>query len=164
MTIDRFKRISFFLLMTLLVSALFLPGQTTAAAVKTPEQFFGFKPGTDRMLFNYESLVNYLKYLDNASPRLKMVEIGRSPLDKPMYLYFISSEENIKNLDKFKEINKKLALDPNIPEPERIKLLENGRVFLLATLSMHSDEVGPAQASPLIAYDLLTTRDPRKLE
>lgn len=151
-------------LVTFLVSALFLPGQKAAAAVKTPEQFFGFKPGADRMLFNYESLVNYLKYLDNTSPRLKMIEIGKSPLDKTMYLYFISSEENIKNLDKFKEINKKLALDPDIPETERVTMLENGKVFLLATLSMHSDEVGPTQASPLIAYDLLTTRDPRKLE
>ena len=164
MTIDTFKRISLFFLMSFLVSALFLPGQMTAAAVKTPGQFFGFKPGADRMLFNYESLVNYLKYLDNTSPRLKMIEIGKSPLDKPMYLYFISSEENIKNLDKLKEINKKLALDPDIPGNVRTALLEEGKVFLLATLSMHSDEVGPAQASPLIAYDLLTTRDPRKLE
>lgn len=164
MTVKKIKPTPWVFLLWFFTSALFLTNQAAAAPIKTPEQFFGFKPGTDRMLFNYTPLINYLKYLDDASPRLKMIEIGKSPLDKPLYLYFISSEENIKNLDTLKEINKRLALDPNIPETEGKSFLEKGKVFVLATLSMHSDEVGPTQASPLIAYDLLTTMDPLKLE
>jgi len=133
-------------------------------AIETPEQHFGFKPGADRMLFNYESLIDYLKKLDVSSPRLKLVEIGESPMGRKMYIAFISSEENIANLDNLKEINRRLALDPNIPDAERESMLKNGRVFFLATLSMHSTEVGPSQAVPLIAYKLVTTEDPQILK
>lgn len=127
----------------------------------TPEQHFGFKPGSDRMLFDYEELVGYLQKLAAASPRLKLVEIGRSPQGRIMYIAFISSEENIKNLDRLREINRKLALEPTLAPAERDFLINEGKVFFLAALSMHSDEVGPAQAAPLIAYELVTTEDPQ---
>ncbi|MCK4942706.1 MAG: hypothetical protein KAS65_03970, partial [Candidatus Aminicenantes bacterium] len=31
--------------------------------VQSPEKYFGFKPGTDRMLFDYSQLIGYLKKL-----------------------------------------------------------------------------------------------------
>ena len=40
-------------------------------------------------------------------------------------------------------------------------MIKDGKVFIYATLSMHSSEVGPAQASPLIAYELITSKDPQ---
>lgn len=135
-----------------------------AQTIQAPEEYFGFKPGSDYMLFDYERLIGYLQKVDIVSDRLKLVEIGKSPLGKPMYIAFISTEKNIRDLDALKAINRKLALDPNIPEPERETLFEQGKVFVLATLSMHSEEVAPSQASALIAYDLVTTRDPEKLE
>ncbi|MBE0655833.1 MAG: hypothetical protein IH594_18680, partial [Bacteroidales bacterium] len=130
----------------------------------SPRNYFGFQPGTDRELFNYEELIAYLLKLDSGSENLKMIEIGKSPMGKPMYSCFISSAENISNLDELKSINKKLALDAEITDQERENLTAKGKVFILATLSMHSTEVGPSQALPLIAYDLITTVDPAKLE
>ena len=135
-----------------------------AQTIQAPEEYFGFKPGADYMLFDYETLVGYLQKVDAVSDRLKLLEIGKSPLGKPMYIAFISAEENIRELDALKVINRTLALDPNIPEPERETLFRQGKVFVLGTLSMHSEEVAPTQASALIAYDLVTTRDPVKLE
>jgi hypothetical protein len=134
------------------------------AQIVAPEEFFGFKPGSDRMLFEYEELISYLQNLDNASPMLDMQEIGTSPMGKTMYIAFISSEENIRQLERLREINKRLAIDPKIPDQELEQMLQEGRVFFLATLSMHSGEVGPSQSAPLIAYELLTTQDPVILE
>jgi len=65
-----------------------------------PADYFGFKPETDRELFSYEQLVGYLQNLDDASGKIKMVQIGESPLGKPMYVCLISSEENISNIDR----------------------------------------------------------------
>jgi hypothetical protein len=144
------KRLFFIILFTLHCSLF------TLAQVQSPKDFFGFEPGTDRMLFNYEQLISYLQKLDDSSGMVKMLEIGKSPMGKPMYICFISSEENIKNLDKLKEINRKLALDPDLKDSERDSLVKNGKVFFLATLSMHSSEVGPSQAAPIIAYELVT--------
>ncbi|MCZ6702968.1 MAG: M14 family zinc carboxypeptidase, partial [Ignavibacteria bacterium] len=127
--------------------------------IQTPEEFFGFKPGTDRMLFTYEEMITYFQKLDNASPNLKMLEIGKTPMGKPMYIAFISSADNISNLEKLKNINKELALNPLLSESEREKYFAEGKVFFLGTLSMHSSEVGPSQAAPLIAYELITSKD-----
>jgi hypothetical protein len=133
-----------------------------AQNLQTPEQFFGFKPGADRMLFTYEKLIDYLKIVDKNSDKLKLVEIGTSPMGKPIYIAFFSSKENIANLDKLKEINKQLALNPSIPATEKERMIKEGKVFVLGTLSMHSGEVGPSQSAPLIAYDLITSKDPEQ--
>jgi len=132
--------------------------------IETPEHHFGFKPGSDRMLFDYEDLIAYLQKLDASSSRVKLADIGKSPMGKRLYIAFISSGENIQNLDTLRAINRRLALEPDIPESEKESLLNEGKVFFLATLSMHADEVGPAQSAPLIAYDLATTTDPQKKE
>jgi hypothetical protein len=128
--------------------------------VPKPEDHFGFTPGSDYMLFNYEQLIEYLVKLDNASPMVKLVETGNSPMGRKMYIAFISSEKNIRNLDKLREINRELALNPDLSEAGRAEYIRDGKVFFLATLSMHSTEVAPSQASPLIAYKLITSEDP----
>ena len=127
--------------------------------IQTPIDFFGFQPGTDRMLIDYEPLIDYLKQLAEASPRVKMIEIGESPMGKTMYMLLFSSPENIQNIDRLKEINKKLALNPNLTEAQLKTYSDEGKVFVLTTLSMHSSEVGPSQAAPLVAYELATTTD-----
>ncbi|HLP59993.1 MAG TPA: M14 metallopeptidase family protein [Candidatus Deferrimicrobium sp.] len=137
--------------------------RTDAQTYQSPVEYFGFEPGADYSLFDYEALIRYLQKLDIVAERLKLVEIGKSPMGKPMYIAFISAVENIRDIDTLKTINRKLALDPNIPEAERETLFKQGKVFVLGTLSMHSEEVAPSQAVPLIAYDLVTTNDPVKL-
>jgi hypothetical protein len=148
-----------------LFSLLYLPGiNAQNSGIPSPEKFFGFKPGTDRMLFTYETLIEYFQALDQASNRVKMLEIGQSPQGRKMYVVFISSEENIKNLENLKAINKQLALNAELSDNKRDELVREGKVFLMATLSMHSTEVGPAQASPLIAWQLVTSQDPSILK
>ena len=135
----------------------------TAQEIPSPEEYFGFKPGTDKMLLPYDSLITYLQLIESYSSRVEIRKIGKSPMGKPMYIAFISSPENINNLDKLKSINKRLAIDAGIPQSEKEDLIDKGKVFVLGTLSMHSTEVGPSQSAPLVAYDLLTTKDPEKL-
>lgn len=156
----RFVNIKNRLVIMLTILAAFFITTTINSQIITPEEYFGYEPGSDRNLFNYEQLIDYLQKLDESSPRLKMVKIGESPMGKDMYIAFISSTENITNLDKLKNINKKLALDPDIPKTKLSEMINNGKVFLLATLSMHSGEVAPTQSSPLIAYELITSTKP----
>ncbi len=130
----------------------------------TPEKYFGFRPGDDRKLFDYEELIAYLQKLDEESPRLKLEEIGKSPMGKPMYIAFLSAEENIENLEQLRKINHELALNPDLSNTEREQMSNEGRVFVLATLSMHSGEVGPSQSAALVAHDLASTDDQEKVD
>jgi len=151
-----------FFMAAMLFSLMGLLAQSTS--LTKPSVFFGFEPGSDRNLFTYEKLIEYLQKLDGESERIHMEEIGHSPMGRPMYIAFISSEENIVNLEAMKEVNRELALNPVIESEVLQEMITKGKVFVLATLSMHSSEVAPAQAAPLIAYDLATTDDPKKEE
>jgi hypothetical protein len=148
-----------FNLLSVLFSAAILlstSANLASAEIATPEEHFGFMPGADGHLIDYQQLIDYLRELDDASPRLLLEEAGESPLGRKMYVLFISSEDNISRIARLRDINERLALDPEIPSAERDGLIEEGRVFFLATLSMHSGEVGPSQSLPIIAYDLVT--------
>ncbi len=160
------KKNSFKAIFVLLFLIMFVFGAGLIAQQKvtSPEEYLGFKPGTDRMLVDYEQLIGYLKKIETQTDRLKLVKIGVTPLGKDMYIAFISSKENIKRLYDLKKINKQLALNPNLSETEIKNYLNNGRVFVLGTLSMHSSEVGPSQAASVIAYKLVTTKDPKILK
>jgi hypothetical protein len=157
-----FKTIIIFIL-SLLILLILSVNLKADQKITTPEEYFGFKPGADRMLLDYEQLIGYLKKIEKQTDKLKLIKIGKTPLGKDMFIAFISSHENLKNLYNLKKINKELALNPNLTKTERKKYLENGKVFVLGTLSMHSGEVGPSQAAPVIAYKLVTTESPKLL-
>jgi hypothetical protein len=138
-----------------------LHGQDAGSSLPSPESHFGFTPGDDRMLFNYEQMMDYMSILEKLSPKVKIEQIGHSEMGRPMYLLLVSSKENIAGIDRLREINRRLALEPLIPGEERKRLTEEGKVFFLMTLSMHANEVGPVQAMPLIVHELITSDDPQ---
>jgi hypothetical protein len=149
---------------SLLILTCLFPILFSQSSLKSPEDFFGFYPGSDRNLFNYEKLIEYLQLLDQNSDRLEIREVGHSPMGKPMYIAFFSSPENLQRLDELKEINRELAINPDLSPEKKQEYISTGRVFVMATLSMHSGEVGPAQSAPITAYDLCTTMVPAKLK
>lgn len=148
--LDVVKRIAILLIFIVV----FASPNVYSQLISPPKQHFGFEPGTDGMLFDYEEMIDYFKTLEKESPRVKSFVIGETPMGKPLYMVCISSEENIKNLDNLKKINEQLALDYSLKRPEVDNLKKDGRVFVLGTLTMHSTEVAPAQAAPVIAYRL----------
>lgn len=131
--------------------------QSFSQSITKPSQHFGFEPGADGMLFTYEKMIDYFKILEGESGRLKTFQIGETSFGRPLYLICISSEANIQNIESLKAINAKLALDYELTQQEVDRLKVEGKVFVLGTLSMHSNEVAPAQASPTIAYKLLSS-------
>lgn len=153
------KKIALIILSVLAVHLLIAQENT----IQSPKDFFGFQPGTDRMLFGYDQLIDYFTQIEQQSPRIKMIEIGESPMGKKMYMAFLSAEKNIKNLDRLKIINKELALNWELTNNEQASLANEGKVFIMAALSMHASEVGPSQSAPLVAYEVATTKNQKLL-
>ncbi len=135
---------------------LFAASAAGAPGVAAPQEFFGFEPGSDRQLLDYEQLTGYLAHLAEESPRVVIQEVGRSALDRPMYVVFFSTEENLARLDTLRENNRSLALDAELSDEALGEIVRDGKLFLMAMLSMHSTEVAPAQALPLLAYEIVT--------
>ena len=91
-------------LKTLLFSAAMFLAPTSLAiaqSVPSPKEVYGFSVGDDYQLADYTQIEDYLAKLDNASSRVKKIEIGETVLGRKMYLLFISSEENLAQLAGF---------------------------------------------------------------
>lgn len=147
-------------MLPLVLLLMFIAG--ISAQVPAPKEHFGFTPGDDRMMFLYEDLMKYMEKLAEVSPEVHIEEVGKTEMGRPMYMVFVSSEENIRNLHTLRDINRQLALDQIPPGTSREELMEKGKVFFFSALSMHATEVGPVQAFPLTVYELIAGTDPRR--
>lgn len=128
-------------------------------AVPTPESVLGFQVGADYRLASYQQAIIYLQALAAASGKLRLVEIGRTSMNKPMMCAIISSEANLANLDRLREISQKLTLAEDLDEAEARKLAAEGRAVVYIDAGLHATEVAPAQHNLQLAYDLLTAQD-----
>ena len=127
---------------------------------KSPDEFFGRPIGADRTLVKYPDIIRYFQYIDAQSDRVKLVDEGLSTLKNPLYLAFISSEENINRLQGLIEINKKLANPDTIEKEEALQLIKQARTFVLITCAIHASEIASTQMAMLFAHKLATTSDP----
>src|SRR5579871_600152 len=85
-----------------------LAGFAAAQSVPTPELFFGFKIGADKKLARYDKIVDYLHKVAEASPRVHVRTIGPTTQNNPFVIVEISSEENMRDLDRYKTLERKL--------------------------------------------------------
>jgi hypothetical protein len=144
-----------------LAAALFTLLATTAAtpAIQTPSQFLGFEVGADRKLADYKQIVSYFRALDAASPRVEVEVLGKTTLGEEMIMAVISSEENIRNKKRVKEIARQLA-DPRGLSDERIDaLIREGKTIVLVTCNIHSTEIASSQMAMEWAHALATGSD-----
>jgi hypothetical protein len=133
-----------------------------AAQIPAPKDTLGFTPGDDRKLASWASIVDYFKKLDTASDRMRFEEIGKSTMGAPFVYATISSPENLKNLERYKQINAKLA-DPRTfksNDAQAKKLIAQGKTIVLITCGIHSTEVGSTLSSMLIAHRFASSNEP----
>ncbi len=130
-------------------------------AIPAPREVIGFTPGDDYKLASWAQFVDYFKKLDAASDRLMFQELGKTTLGRPFCLATISSPENLRKLDRYKQIQRLLA-DPrtfNSNDAEAEKLIAEGRTIVLITCGIHSTEVGGNLVSMNIAYRLASSNE-----
>ncbi len=149
------------LLLVLINSSLTLFAQTEN--IPSPESVLGFNPTDDKTIADWKQITNYFAKLDAASPRLKVQDIGKTTLGKPQIVAFISSEENIANLEFYKDLNR-TNYDPRLPIAiDKIKaggkVLGTPKSIVAISCSIHSTEIVASQMSMLLAYKLATAAD-----
>jgi hypothetical protein len=135
---------------------------TLAQKVPEPKDVLGFTPGDDRKLAAWGQIVEYFKRLDAASDRVTFEEIGKTTMDAPFVYATISSPENLKNLERIKNINAMLADPRKIKSSDLLakKYIAQGKTIVLITCGIHSTEVGSTLSSMLIAHRLASSNEP----
>ena len=132
----------------------------TRPTTPTPKSLLGFTPGDDRTIAGWKEITDYFAALDSSSDRLLVQTIGESTKGRPLIVALISAPENIRDLNKYKEIQRRLADPRTVASPaERDALLESGKTVVAISCSIHSDEIVASQMSMQLAYELATSED-----
>lgn len=144
--------------MRLFFAILLALASSLAAAPPTPREHFGFTPGDEGKLADYAQIAGYFQKLEKSSDRLVLREFGRSSHGKPMYLAIISSPANLKQLDRYRSLNRRLALGAASPGEAR-RLAGEGKAVVWIDSGLHASEVAPSQHAPDLAWRMVTGED-----
>ena len=143
-----------------LLSLLAVPATLSSQSnIPTPESFFGFAPGADKKLANYERVVEYFRKVDAASDRVRMAEAGKSSQGRTYAFALVSSKKNLDRIDRYREIARRLAHPEGLTETEAHELAREGKAFVHIDGGLHSTEVAGPQHTSLLLYELLRRAD-----
>lgn len=147
----------------LALGALFFAAPPAAAQVPTPEAHFGFRLGADRRLASADAIEQYFALVGTRSDRVRLLDLGPTTDGRRMVAAAVSSADNIKNLDRIRATNARLA-DPRTLEPDEARRLASTQKLILAIgASIHASEVGATQAASELLYSLVNASDPSTL-
>ncbi len=151
------------LLYALLVCLLAAGSAFPQTKITTPKEQFGFNLGDDYQLANYTQLVEYWKKLDQQSDRMGLVEIGKTAEGRTMWMAIITAPENHKNLNRYKEISRRLALAQGLSDDQARALAAEGKAVVWIDGGLHATEVLGAQQLMELVYQMVSRDDPETL-
>ena len=131
-------------------------------SVDHPNEFLDFDYAT--RVATPEQITSALKSWANQSDRLKVIEYARSHENRPLHAVFISSPENLKNLNSIKDKISQLA-DARITNDRKAKTLINELPAVAwMAYSIHGNETSGADAALGVIYHLIASKDDDILE
>ena len=153
------KRIPLFVL----ILAVVFPVIASAQGPTPPQKQFGFAIGDDYQLINYTRLLAYWKKLAKESDRMALVDIGRSAEGRPMVMAIISSPKNMKRLEAYKTIARRLALAQGLTDAEARRLAGEGKAVVWIDGGLHATEIVGSQALMELIWQMVSRSDAETL-
>jgi hypothetical protein len=129
-----------------------------AFEIPTPESILGHKPGDDFYLANYDESRVFLHKLAAASDRIKLITVGKTTRGLDWEVALISSPRNLAQLDRYKDISRRLAQARGLTDESAQALAREGKAIVHIDGGLHSTEVAGAQQSLALAYKLVSAQ------
>ncbi len=141
------------------LTALAAPQAPAAAQLTTPEEQFGYRIGTDYQLINYQGLTDYWHLLAEQSDRMTLESIGRTSEGREQWMATITSPANRPNLDRYKEIARRLAHAEGVTEEEARELAAEGKAVIWIDGGLHANEVLGIQQLMELVWQMVSRDD-----
>ena len=122
-----------------------------AQNLQSPKDFLGYELGTQ--FSRHHQVVDYFKHVASQMPsQVQLEKYGETNERRPLYIAYVSSEENIKNLETIRQNNLKNAgvLDGNSSS--------NDIAIVWLSYNVHGNEASSTEASMNTLYKLLTEK------
>src|SRR5689334_6100527 len=131
--------------------------------ITTPKEALGFNLGDDYQVANYTQLDSYWKKLAAESPRMKLVDIGPNEEGSRQYMAIVTSPENHKKLDRYKEIAQRLAHAEGLTEGQARALAREGKAVVWVDGGLHASESVGSQQLMEMVYQMTSRTDEETL-
>ena len=129
-------------------------------SVPSPRAVLGHDIGAPRVLDHYADILGYYRALAAKSPRVKIVETGKTEEGRTTVVVLISSEDNLAHLDENRRNLVRLGDPRGLSESDAQALIAKTKPFYLALGGLHSAETGPPEMLMELAYRLITEDSP----
>ncbi|WP_374576144.1 M14 metallopeptidase family protein [Phenylobacterium sp.] len=132
-------------------------------AVTTPRQAYGFGIGDSYQLANYTQMVAYWRTLAGQSDRMRLVSIGKTSEGRDQMMAIVSSPENLRNVERYREIARRLSQAEGVSEEEAKALAREGKAVVWIDGGLHSTETVSTQQLTQTLYEMVSGQDPETL-
>jgi hypothetical protein len=129
--------------------------------VPTPLQVLGYVPGTIGRLSHVADINRYFHALAEATPRVRVFDIGLSDEGRQMIAVAVADSATIASLDSYRDVTRRLADPRGLPEADARALLARGKPIYYLTGSIHSPETGSPEMLMELAYRLAVENTPQ---
>jgi hypothetical protein len=124
-------------------------GSILSQGIKSPSEFLGYEIGT--RFTRHHKVVDYFIYVSNTLSNIKLEKYGETNENRPLYLAYISSPENMNNLESIRESN--LAQTGILYGNS-----DNKTAIVWLSYNVHGNEASSTEASMLTIYELVTSK------
>ena len=135
------------LILILFISLIALP--ITAQQLQTPSEFLGYKLGS--RFTRHHKVVDYFKYIAQNSNKVQFQKYGETNELRTLAVAFVSSANNIKNLE---TIRKQHLTNAGIENTAELK----DKAVVWLSYNVHGNEASSTEASMLTLYKLITEK------
>ncbi|MDB4877877.1 MAG: hypothetical protein JWM41_4323 [Gemmatimonadetes bacterium] len=131
------------------------------AGIPTPKDVLGYYIGAPATLTYYADILKYYRALAKASPRVRIETLpGKSDEGRELVVVWVSSEENLKNLQHNRDNLAKIADPRGMSEAQVRQLIATTKPHYHLMGGLHSGETGPSEMLMELVYRLATETSP----
>lgn len=133
--------------------------QAPLSSITTPKESIGFNMGDDYCLANNVQLEKYWRVLARESDRMTLEVIGESEEGRRMLMAIVTSPENHKRLEHYRQISKRMGLAEGLDDDAARALAKEGKAVVWIDGGLHASEVLVAQQLIEMVYQMCAFTD-----
>ena len=135
--------------------AILVSGATYTQGIKSPDAFLGYPLGSRPA--RYAEAVAYFTYMAGASPRVRLVEMGKTYEGRTQYYAVVTAEENHARMETIKQELSRIAAGDR--EASSGNVPENTPVVAWVAYGVHGDELSSVDAALQVLYPYAAASD-----
>ena len=136
-------------LYSLLIALALLSTSVYSQTIKSPKEFLGYELGS--RFTRHHKVAEYFKYVSETLPNVILEKYGETNEFRPLLVAYISSQENIDNLESIRKSNlgQTGLVDSNV---------KNEKAIVWLSYNVHGNEASSTEASMNTLYKLVTEK------